>query len=26
LRYGEIDAPTNRSPIRKGTGRFDHLG
>jgi hypothetical protein len=26
LRYGEIDAATNRSPIREGTGRFDHLG
>jgi len=26
LRYGEIDATTNRSPIREGTGRFDHLG
>jgi hypothetical protein len=25
LRYREIDAATNRSPLREGTGRFDHL-
>jgi hypothetical protein len=26
LRHGEIDPAANRSPIREGTGRFDHLG
>ena len=26
LRHGEIDPAANRSPIREGTGRLDHLG